>query len=477
MPAAAANAALAGMAAKGRAGQDTRCSSGRSHRPGCAAHQWGVTLPRLCSARCTSCVTGARARARAAGGYDSPHARAAARAEGALAGAADAALAEQAAKARLALAADHFNRDHRKGFQFLQARPPRAWALLSQVPRSCRAPPHPRPQAGLPAPARRAARAAPARAPRSCPAPPHPRQQAGLPAPARRAARAAPARAPRSCRAPPHPRPQAGLPAPARRAARAAPARAPRSCRAPPHPRPQAGLPVPARRAARAAPARAPRSCPAPPHPRQQAGLPAPARRAARAWLAQAPAPLGRRRPGPRCRAGAGAGAAGRGAGRGRGGALPAPLPGPEQGHHRRAAGRERGLLSGGARRVHRHVRLRRCARLSSPSWLKQAVDPTCLSAPKGARTQSLPSFAGQPDEGRAQRWLSTGRASRLADRQWRAVQARLPAAAAQTAGQGGDVLLHLEAVWFGPARSGLKGDMTDGACERALLACGGQSC
>jgi len=415
MPAAAANAALAGMAAKGRAGQDTRCSSGRSHRPGCAAHQWGVTLPRLCSARCTSCVTGARARARAAGGYDSPHARAAARAEGALAGAADAALAEQAAKARLALAADHFNRDHRKGFQFLQARPPRAWALLSQVPRSCRAPPHPRPQAGLPAPARRAARAAPARAPRSC--------------------------------------------------------------RAPPHPRPQAGLPVPARRAARAAPARAPRSCPAPPHPRQQAGLPAPARRAARAWLAQAPAPLGRRRPGPRCRAGAGAGAAGRGAGRGRGGALPAPLPGPEQGHHRRAAGRERGLLSGGARRVHRHVRLRRCARLSSPSWLKQAVDPTCLSAPKGARTQSLPSFAGQPDEGRAQRWLSTGRASRLADRQWRAVQARLPAAAAQTAGQGGDVLLHLEAVWFGPARSGLKGDMTDGACERALLACGGQSC
>ena len=384
MPAAAANAALAGMAAKGRAGQDTRCSSGRSHRPGCAAHQWGVTLPRLCSARCTSCVTGARARARAAGGYDSPHARAAARAEGALAGAADAALAEQAAKARLALAADHFNRDHRKGFQFLQARPPRAWALLSQVPRSCRAPPHPRPQAGLP---------------------------------------------------------------------------------------------VPARRAARAAPARAPRSCPAPPHPRQQAGLPAPARRAARAWLAQAPAPLGRRRPGPRCRAGAGAGAAGRGAGRGRGGALPAPLPGPEQGHHRRAAGRERGLLSGGARRVHRHVRLRRCARLSSPSWLKQAVDPTCLSAPKGARTQSLPSFAGQPDEGRAQRWLSTGRASRLADRQWRAVQARLPAAAAQTAGQGGDVLLHLEAVWFGPARSGLKGDMTDGACERALLACGGQSC
>ncbi len=263
MPAAAANAALAGMAAKGRAGQDTRCSSGRSHRPGCAAHQWGVTLPRLCSARCTSCVTGARARARAAGGYDSPHARAAARAEGALAGAADAALAEQAAKARLALAADHFNRDHRKGFQFLQARPPRAWALLSQVPRSCRAPPHPRPQAGLPAPARRAARAAPARAPRSCPAPPHPRQQAGLPAPARRAARAAPARAPRSCRAPPHPRPQAGLPAPARRAARAAPARAPRSCRAPPHPRPQAGR----------------RFLPGVPPGLRQRGLPAPARR------------------------------------------------------------------------------------------------------------------------------------------------------------------------------------------------------
>ena len=170
MPAAAANAALAGMAAKGRAGQDTRCSSGRSHRPGCAAHQWGVTLPRLCSARCTSCVTGARARARAAGGYDSPHARAAARAEGALAGAADAALAEQAAKARLALAADHFNRDHRKGFQFLQARPPRAWALLSQVPRSCRAPPHPRPQAGR----------------RFLPGVPPGLRQRGLPAPARR---------------------------------------------------------------------------------------------------------------------------------------------------------------------------------------------------------------------------------------------------------------------------------------------------
>ena len=40
-----------------------------------------------------------------------------------LAAAADAALAEKAAKARLALAADHFNRDYKKGFQFLQVRP------------------------------------------------------------------------------------------------------------------------------------------------------------------------------------------------------------------------------------------------------------------------------------------------------------------------------------------------------------------
>ncbi|KAK9841755.1 hypothetical protein WJX81_000904 [Elliptochloris bilobata] len=56
-----------------------------------------------------------------AGGYESPHSRAAARAESVLAAAADAALAEKAAKARLALAADHFNRDYKKGFQFLQA--------------------------------------------------------------------------------------------------------------------------------------------------------------------------------------------------------------------------------------------------------------------------------------------------------------------------------------------------------------------
>ena len=63
----------------------------------------------------------------AAGGYDSPHTRAAARAEGALAASADAALAEKAAKARLALAADHFNRDYKKGFQFLQVRAATCW--------------------------------------------------------------------------------------------------------------------------------------------------------------------------------------------------------------------------------------------------------------------------------------------------------------------------------------------------------------
>ena len=73
-----------------------------------------------------------------AGGYDSPHTRAAVRAEGALAAAADAALAEKAAKARLALAADHFNRDYKKGFQFLQVC--NAEARLFQQQRFCLSP-------------------------------------------------------------------------------------------------------------------------------------------------------------------------------------------------------------------------------------------------------------------------------------------------------------------------------------------------
>ena len=56
------------------------------------------------------------------GPLDSPGAVAAARAEAGARASLAGALAEKWAKSRLAVAADHFNRDYRKGFQFLQAR-------------------------------------------------------------------------------------------------------------------------------------------------------------------------------------------------------------------------------------------------------------------------------------------------------------------------------------------------------------------